>query len=287
MWTSEVGKPRRRGYWGDSGMADDTVPLQARGSGPLRARASGRPRPRGRRWLRRLVLAAAVLLALVVAAAGAIMLITPSVGNAWDLARAQARSHHAAFPGPRVPPRFASALIATEDHRFASEPGVDPLAIARVMLSGLIGGGDQGGATLYQQLAKVLYTPNKGGLRIETEQVALAIKLKFSYTDGQILRMYADVVYFGHGFYGIKAASCGYFGRPPSRLSWPQSAVLAGLVQAPSAYDPLEHPALARSREQHVIRRLVATGKLPQAQANASLAIPMDRLVAGAGGCRV
>ena len=259
-------------------MADQTVPLPAHGR--------RLPRRAVRRWPRRLALAVAALLALVVAAAAAIMLITPSVGNAWHLARAQARFHHSAFPGPDVPPRFAAALIATEDHRFASEPGVDPLAIARVVLSGLIGGGDQGGATLYQQLAKVLYTPNKGGLPIETEQVALAIKLKFSYTEEQILRMYADVVYFGHGFYGLQAASCGYFGRPASRLSWPQSAVLAGLVQAPSAYDPLEHPALARSREQHVISRLVATGKLTQVQANAALAVPMERLVGGAGGCR-
>ena len=60
--------------------------------------------------------------------------------------------------------------------------------------------------------------------------------------------MYAAIVYFGHGFYGLQAASCGYFGRPPDQLSWPQAAVLAGLVQAPSAYDPLDVPRLARSR---------------------------------------
>jgi penicillin-binding protein 1A len=222
----------------------------------------------------------------LVAAAGIIMTITPSVGNAWSIARKLATSHHSAFPGPRVPYKFSAALIATEDHRFRSEPGVDPYAIARVLLAGLTGGGDQGGATLYQQLAKALYTPGKGGIPAEIEQIALAIKLKYSYSDAQILRMYAAVVYFGHGFYGLEAASCGYFGRPPDRLSWPQAALIAGLVQAPSAYDPLQFPRLARSRQRHVISRLVATGGLTPAQATAALAVPIARLTRGAGGCR-
>jgi len=214
----------------------------------------------------------------------AIMLATPSVGNAWSLARAQARAHHSEFPGPAVPARFNAALISTEDHRFASEPGFDPFALGRVALS-VVTGRDQGGATLYQQLAKLLYGPGHGRLTVELYEVALGIKLKFSYSGSQILRMYSDVAYFGHGYYGLAAASCGYFGRQPGSLSWPQAAVLAGLVQAPSAYDPLEHPALARSREGHVLGRLVATRALTARQAAAALAVPMDRLLAPARGC--
>lgn len=227
---------------------------------------------------------AAMLVALVVAA-GIILTITPSVGTAWSIAKAQAASHNSAFPGPAVPHRFSAALTATEDHRFGSEPGVDPYAIARVLLSGLTGGGDQGGATLYQQLAKVLYTPGGGGIPTEIEQIALAIKLKYRYSDEQILRMYSAVVYFGHGFYGLAAASCGYFGRRPQALSWPQAALLAGLVQAPSAYDPLQFPRLARAREQHVIWRLLTTGVLTRRQAAAALVAPIARLTRGAGGC--
>jgi membrane peptidoglycan carboxypeptidase len=239
-----------------------------------------------RRWVRRGVrLVAAVLIALAVSF-GIVMLITPSIGNAWSLARAQARSHHAAFPGPPVPHKFAAALTATEDHRFYSEPGVDPFAIARVVFAKLTGGGDQGGATLYQQLAKVLYTPGNSSIAAKVEQFALAIKLKYSYTSAQILTMYAAVVYFGHGFYGVAEASCGYFGRPPDRLSWPQAAVLAGLVQAPSAYDPLEHPHLTRLREEHVVGRLVATGTLSASQGQAALRPSISRLTRGAGWCR-
>ena len=132
----------------------------------------------------------------------------------------------------------------------------------------------------------MLYTPNQGGVPTEIKQIALAIKLKFSYTDPQILRMYAAIVYFGHGFYGLQAASCGYFGRQPNHLSWPQAAVLAGLVQAPSAYDPLEFPKLARSREQHVISRLVATKNLTRHQATTALSVPISALTANSGGCR-
>ena len=235
--------------------------------------------------LRRAALIALALFGVLVVGMAVIMLATPSVGDAWSLARAQARSHGAAFPGPPVPARFAAALIATEDHRFASEPGFDPLALGRVMTS-IVTGTDQGGATLYQQLAKLLYGRHKTRLTVEMYELTLGIKLKFSYSREQILRMYADITYFGHGYYGLAAASCGYFGRPPAELSWPQSAVLAGLVQAPSAYDPLQSPALARSREGHVIRRLVATGALTSRKGAAALAVPMDRLLATARGCR-
>ena len=167
--------------------------------------------------------------------------------------------------------RFSSALEATEDHRFNSEPGIDPIAVVRAGLGQVDNDGDQGGATLYQQLAKMLYTPNRTGITVEAEQVALAVKLKFSYTGAEILRLYADVAYFGNGYYGLEAASCGYFGRPPDRMSWPQAALLAGLVQGPSEDDPVTAPSRARAREEHVIGRLVAVGMLTPAQAQQAL----------------
>jgi membrane peptidoglycan carboxypeptidase len=239
-----------------------------------------------RRWLRRLLVTVGALVAVLVLAGGVLLAVTPSVGSAWSIARAEASAHHSAFPGPPVPHKFSAALIATEDHRFASEPGIDLFAIARVLFAKLTGGGDQGGATLYQQLAKLLYTPNQAGMKVEVKQVALAIKLKYSYSGEQILRMYADVAYFGHGYYGLQQASCGYFGREPGKVSWPQAALLAGLVQAPTDYDPLLHPQLARSRERHVFARLLATGSLSQREVTAALAVPIARLTRGAGGCR-
>jgi penicillin-binding protein 1A len=227
-----------------------------------------------------------MLAVLAVVVFGGLLLVTPSAGSAEQLAQAQDQAHHVAYPGPPVPVRFADALIATEDHRFYSEPGIDLFAVGRVAVSYATGHGDQGGATLYQQLAKLLYTQGRSGPSVEAEQVALAVKLWLKYSPQQILQMYADVAYFGNGDYGLAAASCGYFGVPPAGLSWPQAALMAGLVQAPSLDDPLTNPVNARAREEHVISRLAATGKLTQAQANAALAVPVASLVAGAGhGC--
>jgi hypothetical protein len=265
------------------------APYGRDGSGP-RPRADrrgwrGRRARRGRRVLRRLAVTVVVLVLLGIAAFGGLMALTPSVGNASQLAAQQARAHHVPYPGPPVAPRFAAALVATEDWRFYSEPGIDLYAVARVGFGFVTGHGIAGGATLYQQLAKLLYTNGRSSPADEAEQVALAVKLYLTYPRAKILQMYADVVYFGNGYYGLKAASCGYFGVEPTALSWPQAAMLAGMVQGPSLDDPLTHPANARTREVHVIGRLVATGKLSQAQANAALAIPLPGLVANAGGC--
>jgi membrane peptidoglycan carboxypeptidase len=226
------------------------------------------------------------LLILATMAVGIVWVLTPSVSNAWDLARAADRAHGVTFPGPPVPSRFAEAVEATEDHRFGSEPGVDPFAIARLVKTQIFGGSDQGGATIYQQLAKMLYTGSHPGFTTEAKQVALAFKLSVSYSSEQILQMYADVAYYGNNDYGLRAASCGYFGVEPSELSWAKAALLAGLVQGPSIDDPLTNPVRARGREEHVIGRLVATGKISQAQATRSLLKPISTLVAKAGtGC--
>jgi penicillin-binding protein 1A len=226
----------------------------------------------------------AVALAGALAFAG-LMLATPSVSTAPLLAQTFDRAHGAAYPGPAVPERFAAALVATEDHRFYSEPGFDPIAVGRVIAGRLTGQPDQGGATLYQQLAKMLYTPGRSGAGVEAEQVILGIKLDLSYSKPQILRLYAEVAYFGHGYYGLAQASCGYFGVVPAGLTWPQAALLAGLVQAPSADNPVAHFTVARAREAHVLGRLVATGTLTQAQAARAYRAPLH-LVGGPGtGC--
>jgi membrane peptidoglycan carboxypeptidase len=248
-------------------------------------RGEVRPRRRLSRRIRRflgIVMALGVLGALVFAG---LLMITPAVSNAPALAQALARAHRAAYPGPPVPQPVAAALVATEDHRFYSEPGIDPIAVARVIAGRLTGGPDQGDSTLYQQLAKTLYTPGRTGVLAETEQVLLGIKLAFSYPKAEILQMYADVTYFGHGYYGLAAASCGYFGKGPAHLSWGQAAMLAGLVQAPSADDPKSHFASARAREAHVLGRLAATGWLTQAQATRAYRQPLHLAGGRAAGC--
>jgi penicillin-binding protein 1A len=242
-------------------------------------------RPRRHRWLRRILAFALALALLGGLAFAALIFMTPSVGNAPALTEGIDDSHHAVYPGPAVPARFAAALTATEDHRFYSEPGIDPFAVARAVKGAVTGATDQGGATLYQQLAKMLYTPGQSGFGVEVKQVMLGIKLNFSYSKAQILQMYADVAYFGHGYYGLAAASCGYFGKQPGQLSWPQAAMLAGLVQAPTAYNPLAHYTTGRARQAHVLDRLAATGHLTQAQAAKAFHQPLYLVGGPATGC--
>ncbi len=166
---------------------------------------------------------------LALAAVAVLWPMTPSVADAGarvgTILAAHGGTPLTALPAPD---RVGQALIATEDSRFRSTPGVDPVALARIAWSALRGTGDTGGAGLAQQLAKNLYQPAGSGVWSEVQQVELALKLEATYSKDDVLRMYLSAVYYGHGFYGVTQAARGYFGVSPSRLSWGQAALLAG-----------------------------------------------------------
>jgi penicillin-binding protein 1A len=255
-------------------------------TGPTRPLRTQKP-PRANRRFRIALAIAKVLTVLVMvfaAAAGLLFALTPSASQATALTRAQAQARHIGYPGPSVPRNFAQALIATEDHRFNSDPGIDPLAMARVAVSWITGREDQGGSTIDQQLAKNLYTGGRSGFTNDLKQLAIAVKLNQAYSRPEILRMYAEVAYYGHGYYGLRAASCGYFGRPPGRLTLVQAAMLAGVVNAPTYDDPLVYPRQARTRLVHVIGRMAAVGYLTPAQETAALDAPLG--LPAVRGCR-
>jgi membrane peptidoglycan carboxypeptidase len=127
-----------------------------------------------------------------------LMLATPSVTDAPTIAKSLAQQRGTAFPGPVPPRRFVVALVATEDQRFFSplDPGVDPVAILRVVIGRAAGFPDQGGSTVDQQLAKMLHSPGEHGLLVELERVAIALKLNFAYSRIALLTMYAEVAYY-------------------------------------------------------------------------------------------
>ncbi|HEY1625246.1 MAG TPA: biosynthetic peptidoglycan transglycosylase [Streptosporangiaceae bacterium] len=241
--------------------------------------AEASTRPLGaRRWGRislRIAKIGLVVVLVLAAAVGVLFVLTPSAGEATSLVQDQAQQHGIAYPGAPVPQYFAHALVATEDKRFYSDPGVDPLAISRVILAKMTGKQDQGGSTIAQQLAKMLYTQGRSGAKVLLEQVTLAIKLNMTYSKTQILQMYSEVAYYGHGYYGLEQASCGYFGHQPADLTLVQAAMLAGAVNAPTFDDPLDHPAQARARLVHVLGRMEAVGYLTQAQQTAALKAPL------------
>lgn len=218
-----------------------------------------------KRLLRALVLLA-VLACLLAIGAGAYLLVLPSVRNApARVAAIDAR--HAASVQPTPPPaRLAAAVVATEDENFYSNVVIDVLdGAGRAALATLHTSGDPGGSTIVQQLAKLVYHPGHSIGGVLTE-IGLGVKLALTFSKPHILAMYLSAAYFGNGYWGDVAAAKGYFGRTPAQLDWTQAAMLAGLLQAPSAYDPLAHPAAAHARLAEVMDRLVDTKVLSRSQ---------------------
>ena len=234
--------------------------------------------PVRRRRSRLATIAALVAIGVGVAAFAILWVTTPPGSQAAAQVNALlAREHAQALTSLPAPDLVAQALIATEDSRFYSHHGVDARGAVRALVFPLIGrGGTAGGSTLDQQLAKLAFRPVRGGLLGKAQNVILGVKIDASYTKSQILLMYLNSAYFGHGFFGVREAAAGYFGLDASRLSWAQASLLAGLVQAPSRFDPLVHLDAARARQAHVLSRLIATGVLTQAEANDASNAPLQ-----------
>jgi penicillin-binding protein 1A len=185
-------------------------------------------------------------------------LVTPGVGDAEQRVAAILRAHGGRDTGFPLPARLSEAVVAIEDERFWHHGAVDPIAIGRALLETVRHPGrDPGGSTIVQQLAKNLYLGGRDDPLAALGAIAIAFKLEARYRKVQILEAYLDSVYFGQGFWGATAASRGYFATAPAKLSWGQASLLAGLIQAPSAYDPVRHWTLARARQREVLHRLV------------------------------
>jgi penicillin-binding protein 2D len=152
-------------------------------------------------------------------------------------------------------------LIATEDRDFYNHDGVSYKGLVRGILK-TITGSTQGGSTLTMQLARNLFLNHEKTLGRKINEIDLAKKIEAKYTKDQILLLYLNTVYFGRGAYGIWAASQEYFHKTPDKLSITESAVLVGLLQAPSAYDPEKNPEKLFNRRNEVLDNLVETGKL-------------------------
>ncbi|HKI92363.1 MAG TPA: biosynthetic peptidoglycan transglycosylase [Gaiellaceae bacterium] len=220
-----------------------------------------------------IALALAVLAA--AAAFGAAWATTPSV-RGLDGTVALRTGTTTAATGD-VAPIMREAVVAIEDERFYQHRGIDVLGVLRAVPYDVTHLSlAQGASTLTEQLAKLLYLGgNDHSPWRKLEDVALAVKLEDRYTKEQILTAYLRTAYFDGASDGVAAASRRFFGIPPSRLDLAQASLLAGLVQAPSAYDPLVHPAAARARQTNVLRALVRNGYATNAEARHALARPL------------
>ncbi|HTG09869.1 MAG TPA: transglycosylase domain-containing protein, partial [Candidatus Eisenbacteria bacterium] len=146
-------------------------------------------------------------------------------------------------PLAQIPKALREAIIATEDARFYSHYGVDPMGIARAVYQNFRRGRIvEGGSTITQQLAKVLFlTPDKS-LERKLKEAVLTLELERRYSKDRIIEMYLNQIYFGHGAFGVEAAARTFFGKSVTELSLSESTLLAGLPKAPSTYSPFEHP---------------------------------------------
>ncbi|MGI6150153.1 MAG: transglycosylase domain-containing protein, partial [Limnochordia bacterium] len=168
-----------------------------------------------------------------------------------------------------VPEHLKQAVVAVEDARFYRHRGVDLVGVLRAFWANLRSGErSQGASTITMQLARNIFLyPDKTWSR-KIQEAALALALESRYSKDEILEMYLNQIYFGEGAYGVAAASQIYFNKPVSELDLAESALIAGLPQAPSAYSPYAHLERARERRSVVLQRMVAVGAIDQTEAD-------------------
>lgn len=192
-------------------------------------------------------------------------------------------------PVSRLPKQLIQAFVAAEDANFYQHQGVDFVSILRAAIKNVLAGGIvQGGSTITQQVAKsLLLTPEKKFSR-KFKEAILAWRMEQKLSKDDILYLYLNQIFLGHGAYGVQAASENYFDKNVEELTLAEVAMLAGLPQAPSRYSPYQHLARAKERQKYVLGRMVHEGYITEAEAEAAFATELtihprvNRHVAGA-----
>ena len=170
-----------------------------------------------------------------------------------------------------LPDHLPAAVLATEDRRFRTHFGIDPIAVVRALMVNVRAGRiRQGGSTITQQVAKTLFLTPERTLRRKVRELLLALWLEWRFTKDQILSIYLNRVYLGAGAYGVEAAARTYFGRSARSLGLYESAMLAGLLKAPSRDNPFRDAERAHRRTVRVLAGMVDAGYLSEAEARAA-----------------
>ncbi len=155
-----------------------------------------------------------------------------------------------------VPDVMKQAILAAEDERFYSHGGVDYLSIVRAALANLSSGVQQGAGTITMQVARNFFLTREKTITRKMREALLAWKIEASLTKDEILELYVNQIFLGQRAYGFAAASQIYFGKPLKDITIAEAAMLAGLPKAPSAYNPVNNPRRAKTRQQYVLRRM-------------------------------
>ena len=186
------------------------------------------------------------------------------------------RERRIVVPMDRIPRLLVHAFVAAEDSRFYEHEGLDYLGIIRAMYKNIMAAGiRQGGSTITQQVTKsLLLTPERSITR-KIREAILAFRIEKYLSKEEILYLYLNQIYLGHNAYGVEAAAHTYFGKSVDALNLAESAMLAGLPQAPSRYSPDKHPDRARERQTYVLNRMTEDGYITAQQAKQALATPV------------
>jgi penicillin-binding protein 1A len=179
-------------------------------------------------------------------------------------------------PINNIPEHLINAVIAVEDSRFWRHKGIDYVAIARALIKDLIYGElKEGGSTITQQLAKVMFLTPEKTLQRKLREAALATKIEKNLNKKEILELYLNKIYFGHGAYGVEMASRIYFGKAIKDITLSEAALIAGLIKAPSLYSPYINLTKAKKRQEIVLFRMEEEGYIKRSEKNNALKQPV------------
>jgi 1A family penicillin-binding protein len=179
-------------------------------------------------------------------------------------------------PLAEVSRNLVNAVLAIEDQRFYRHAGIDLWRVGGALIANVRQGERaQGGSTITQQLARKSFLTDDKTIRRKLKEAYLAARLEHHFTKDQILELYLNRVYFGDGFYGVEAAARGYFGKSAKTLPVDEAALLAGLIQAPSAYSPTAHLDRAIARRGVVLQQMAEAGHIDKATASALEVAPV------------
>jgi penicillin-binding protein 1A len=264
-----------------------------------RSRSQNAPRKRRIRKLRLLVLVAVLgLLALasftfglVTAIASAIPALDPAHQARLEvdgfiyandghtvLARSQGSQSRVIVPSRAIAPIAKHAIIAIEDKRFLEHRGVDLRGIARALWADvrhkrIV----EGGSTITQQFVKNAYTNNERSIGRKLKEAALAWQLEQRWSKDRILTAYLNTIYFGNGAYGIQRAATTYFRHSAAKLTLAEAALLAGIPEDPSRFDPVTNPRAARQRRATVLKAMLEQDDIGPARYRAALRVPLPK----------
>ncbi|SPQ00621.1 Penicillin-binding protein 1 [Candidatus Sulfobium mesophilum] len=176
----------------------------------------------------------------------------------------------------RMPKNIVNAIVAVEDSRFWKHKGIDYIAIARAVVKDIIHASlKEGGSTLTQQLAKVVFLSPEKTVKRKLMEASLAIQIENNLSKKEILELYLNKVYFGHGAYGVEMASKVYFGKSVNHLTLAEASLIAGLVKAPTLYSPFNDLSRAKDRQAIVLARMEEEGYINKSERTTAFAQPL------------